>query len=126
MLRWLRHLTVALILGLSVYIGLGNTDDITNTITIWQRIVGVAATAYAILAVAAFVGYARRARWLGPVLWIWAALVVFTSVLASLVYGATGGASVLVLLASAVLPALTIWAARGRARATSLTQEQAL
>ena len=120
MLRWLRHLTVALILGLSVYIGFGNTDDITNTITVWQRLVGVTATAYAILAVAAFVGYARCARWLGPVLWIWAALVVFTSVLASLVYGATGGASVLVLLASAVLPALAIWASWGRARENRL------
>jgi hypothetical protein len=115
-LRWLRHLTVAGILGLSVYIGLGNTHDITNTITIWQRLVGVTATAYAILAMAAFVGYARCARWLDPVLWIWAALVVFTSVLASLVYGATGGASLLVLLASAVLPALTIRASRGRGR----------
>ena len=120
MLRCLRHLTVTLILGLSVYIGFGNTDDITNTITTWQRLVGVTATAYAILAVAAFVGYARCARWLVPVLWIWAALVVFTSVLASLVYGATGGASVLVLLASAVLPALTIWSSWGRVRENRL------
>ena len=116
MVRWLRHVTVALILGLSVYIGFGNTDDITNTITIWQRLVGVTATLYAILAVAAFVGYARCARWLGPVLWIWAVLVVFTSVVAALTYGATGGTSVLVLLGSAVLPALTIWASWGRAR----------
>ena len=116
MLSWLRHFTVASILGLSVYIGFDNTDDITNTITIWQRLVGVTATVYAILAVFAFVGYVRRARWLRPVLWIWAALVIFTSVLASLVYGATGGASVLVLLASAVLPALTIWASWGRAQ----------
>jgi hypothetical protein len=115
-LRWLRHITVAVILGVSAYIGFGNTDDITNTITIWQRLVGVTATAYAILAVAAFVGYARCARWLGPVLWVWGALLVFTSVLASLVYGATGGANVLVLLASAVLPALTLWASWGRAR----------
>jgi hypothetical protein len=114
--RWLRHLTVASILGLSVYIGLGNTDDITNTINLPQRLVGVTATAYAILALVALGGYARSARWLGPVLWTWAVLVVFTSVLAALVYGATGGASVPVLLASAVLPALTIWAARGRAR----------
>ena len=120
MLRWLRHLTVAVILGLSAYIGFGNTDDITNTITIWQRLVGVTATAYAILALAALVGYARCARWLGPVLWVWAALVVFTSVLASLVYGATSGANVLVLLASAVLPALTIWASWGRARENRL------
>ena len=120
MVRWLRHLTVTSILGLSAYIGFGNTDDITNTITMWQRLVGVTATAYAILAVAAFVGYARCARWLGPVLWIWAALVVFTSVLASLVYGATGGSSVLVLLASAVLPALTIWASWGRLRESRL------
>jgi hypothetical protein len=66
--------------------------------------------------VVAFVGYTRRARWLGPALWIWAILVVFTSVLASLVYGATGGSSILVLLASAVLPALTLWASWGRAR----------
>ena len=116
MLRWLRHLTVTLILGLSVYIGFGNTDDITSTITVWQRMVGVTATVYALLAFAAFVGYARCARWLGPVLWIWAALVVFTSVLAALVYGATGATSVLVLIASAVLPALTIWTSRGRAR----------
>ena len=115
MLRWLRHLTVAVVLGLSAYIGFGNTHDITNTITLWQRLVGVTATAYAILAVAAFVGYARRARWLRPVLWIWAALVVFTSGLASLAYGTTGGANVVVLLASAVLPALTLWASRGRA-----------
>ena len=118
MLRWLRHLTVAVILGLSAYIGFGNTHDITNTITVWQRLVGVTATAYAILAVAAFVGYARRARWLRPLLWIWAALVVFTSGLAALVYGATGGSSLLVLLASAVLPALTLWASRGRTRAS--------
>ena len=116
MLRWLRHLTVAVVLGLSAYIGFGNTHDITNTITLWQRLVGVTATAYAILAVAAFVGYARRARWLRPVLWIWAALVVFTSGLAALVYGATGGANVVVLLTSAVLPALTLWVARGRSR----------
>ena len=115
MLRWLRHLTVAVILGLSVYIGFGNTDDITSTITTWQRLVGVTATAYAILAVVAFVGYARCTRWLGPVLWTWAVLVLFTSVLASLIYGATGGASVLVLMASAVLPALVIWASWGRA-----------
>ena len=40
MLRWLRHLTVTLILALSVYIGFGNTDDITNTITTWQRLAG--------------------------------------------------------------------------------------
>jgi len=119
-LRWLRHLTVAMILGLSAYIGFGNTDDITNTITVWQRLVGVTATAYAILSVAAFVGYARCARWLGSVLWIWAALVVFTSVLASLVYGATGGANVLVLLASAVLPAVAIWASWGRTRTNRL------
>ena len=59
-------------------------------------------------------------RWLVRVLWIWAALVVFTSVVASLVYGATGGASVLVLLASAVLPALTIWLSRGRFRENRL------
>lgn len=120
MLRWLRHLTVTLILALSVYIGFGNTDDITNTITTWQRLVGATATAYAILAVAACVGYVRCARWLGPVLGIWAALVVFTSVVASLVYGATGGASVLVLLASAVLPALTLWAAWERVRESRL------
>ena len=61
MLRRLRHLTVALILGLSVYIGFGNTDDITNTVTIWQRLVGVTATAYAILAVAAGLPGARAA-----------------------------------------------------------------
>ena len=46
MLRWLRNATVVFVLLLSVYIGFGNTDDITNTITIWQRLVGVAATAW--------------------------------------------------------------------------------
>lgn len=102
------------------YIGFGNTHDITNTITIWQRLVGVTATVYAGLAVVAFAGYARRARWLGAVLWIWGALVVFTSFMASLVYGTRGGANVLVLLATAVLPALTIWASRGRARGSGL------
>jgi hypothetical protein len=113
---WIRHATVALILILSVYIGFGNTDDITNTVTVWQRLVGSAATAYGIAALAAMVGYVRRSLWLRPVLWIWASLVVFTSVLAALVYGATGGSSLLVVVASAVLPGLALWAAAGRAQ----------
>ena len=103
-------------LALSVYIGFGNTDDITHTVTVWQRLVGVTATAYAILALVTLAGYAVRARWLGALLWVWAILVVGTSGLAALVYGATGGSSLLVLAASAVLPALVLWVSRGRAR----------
>ena len=116
-MRWLKHLTVMGVLALSVYIGFDNTDDITNTITVWQRLVGVTATAYAVLALIALAGYALRARWLTIVLWVWAFLVVFTSGLATLVYGATGGSSLLVVALSAVLPALVLWLARGRARA---------
>ena len=113
-LRWAKHVVVVGVLALSVYVGFGNTDDITNTITVWQRLVGAAATAYALLALAALVGYWRRARWLDIVLWTWAGLVVFTSALAALVYGATGGSSILVVAASVVLPALVLWAARGQ------------
>ena len=50
------------------------------------------------------------------VLWVWAFLVIFTSALAALVYGATGGSSLLVVAASAVLPALVMLAAHGRVR----------
>jgi hypothetical protein len=119
MFRWLRHATVVSVLGLSVYIGFDNTDDITNTVTLWQRLVGVTATAYAILALVAVAAYCQRKRWLGAVLWFWAVLVTFTSGLAALVYGATGGSSLAVLAASAGLPALVLWAAHGRARAPS-------
>ena len=115
MLRWAKHVLVASVLALSVYIGFGNTDDITNTITIWQRLVGVTATTYALLALAALVGYWLRARWLSSLLWVWACLVMLTSAVAALVYGATGGSSIMVVVASAVLPALVLWAARGRA-----------
>ena len=114
MLRWLKHVLVICVLLLSVYIGLGNTDDITNTITVWQRLVGVLATAYALLALVALVGYWMRTPWLSTVLWVWACLVIVTSVLAALVSGATGGSSLLVVAASAVLPALVLWAAHGR------------
>ena len=113
-LRWLEHATVILILALSVYIGYDNTDDITNTVTIWQRLVGVTATVYATLGLVALVGYWRRAWWLHGMLWVWAFLVVFTSALAAWVYGATGGSSLVVVAASAVLPALVLWAAHGR------------
>ena len=119
MLRQLKHATVILVLALSVYIGYGNTDDITHTITIWQRLVGVTATMYATLALGAVVGYWRRAWWLRGVLWVWAFLVIFTSAVAAWVYGATGGSSVLVVAASAVLPALVLWAAHGRAQSPS-------
>lgn len=115
MLQWPRHVLVVGILTLSGYIGFGNTDDITNTITVSQRLVGVTATAYALLALVALVGYWRRSRWLSAVLWVWACLIIFTSVLAALVYGATDGSSLLVVAASAVLPALVLWAAHGRA-----------
>ena len=115
MLRWLRHLLVVGVLTLSAYIGFGNADDITNTITIWQRLVGVMATAYALLALGALVGYRLRAPWLHPVLWVWGCLVALTSAVAALVYGASGGSGVLVVAASAVLPALVLWAAHGRA-----------
>ena len=114
MVRWLKHATVILILALSVYIGYDNTDDITNTVTIWQRLVGITATIYATLGLVALVGYWRRAWWLHGVLWVWAFLVVFTSALAALVYGATGGASLVVVAASAVLPALVLWAVHAR------------
>jgi hypothetical protein len=115
-LRWLKHATVILVLALSVYIGYDNTDDIANTITIWQRLVGVTAAIYATLGLVAFVGYWLRAWWLHGVLWVWAFLVIFTSALAASVYGATGGSSLLVVAASAVLPAPVMWAAHGRVR----------
>ena len=115
MFRWLRHATVVSVLALSVYIGFDNTDDITNTVTLWQRLVGVTATLYALLALVAVAAYWQRKRWLGAALWVWAILVVFTSGLAALEYGATGGSSLAVLVASAALPALVLWAAHGRA-----------
>ena len=114
----LKHATVVLVLVLSIYIGYDNTDDITNTITIWQRLVGVTATMYATLGVVALVGYWRRTWWLRSVIWLWAFLVVFTSALAAVVYGATGGSSLVVVAASAVLPGLVLWAASGRAAQT--------
>ena len=117
MLRWIKHATVILVLALSVYVGFDNTDDITNTITLWQRLVGVTATVYAILGVLALFGYWFRAWWLTRVLWVWAFLVIFTSALAALVYGATGGSSSLVVAASAVFPVLVLWAAHGRVQA---------
>ena len=118
--HWLRHVTVVSVLALSVYIGFGNTDDITNTVTFWQRLVGVTATLYALLALVTLVAYWRRTRWLGVALRVWALLVVLTSGLAALVYGATGGSGLAVLAASAGLPALVLWAAHGRARARLL------
>lgn len=125
MLRWLRHVLVVCVLTLSVYIGFGNTDDIANTVTVWQRLVGVMATAYALLALVALLGYWLRAPWLNAVLWVWGCLIILTSALAALVYGATGGSSFLVVAASAVLPALVLWAARGRAIKPSHTGSRA-
>jgi hypothetical protein len=113
-MRWLRHLTVISNLGLSIYIGFGNTDDITNTITIWQRLIGILATLYAMLAIASLVGYWRISAWLRPILLAWALLVVATSGLAAVVYGASGGSSMVVVALSAVLPALVLWAAHHR------------
>jgi len=43
-LPWVKHATEFLVLALSAYVGFGNTDDIANTITVWQRLVGVTAT----------------------------------------------------------------------------------
>ena len=118
-LLWVKHATVILVLALSVYVGFSNTDDVTNTITIWQRLVGVTATLYAVLGLVALFGYWFRAWWLSRLLWVWAFLVIFTSALAALVYGATGGSSSLVVAASAVVPVLVVWAAHGRVRARS-------
>ena len=70
MLHWLRHVVVVCVLTLSVYIGLGNSDDITSTITVWQHLVGVMATTYALLALVALVGYGLRTPWLSAVLWV--------------------------------------------------------
>lgn len=123
-MRWLKHLMAASILGLSIYIGFGNTDDITNTITLGQRLVGVLATAYALLAIPALLGYWRLARWLWPLLWVWALLVIATSGLASVVYGASGGSSLLVVAASAVLPAIVLWAAHDRLRPLGSARRQ--
>ena len=107
-----------LILAISVYFGFGNTSDILNTATIAQKLVGVTATAYAIAALGCLEGLRRSAHWLYPLVVTWAALIVATALLATLVYSqdVTMTANVAIVGACVMLVAPVVAWARARAR----------
>ena len=104
-LQHLATVVVIVVLLASVYFGLSNAKDILNTITVWQRLVGITATAYAITAVVALYALWRRRHWLARCLEVWAVLIVLTAALAAAVYGQTLWPTLLVTLVAALIVA---------------------
>ena len=117
-------LVVALLLA-SVYLGFSNADDIVNTITVWQRLVGITATAYAIAALVALYGLWRRRRWLARCLEVWAFLVVFTAALAAGVYGQRLWPTIVGTLVSALVVAPVVMYGRRRVKSLEVTSDHA-
>ena len=107
---------VVLVLAASVYLGLSNADDVLNTITVWQRLVGVTAATYGLTAIVALYAVWARRSWLVRCLLIWAILVVFTATLAAAAYGQALGSSLLVALVSAAIVTPVVLYGRRRVR----------
>ena len=122
----MKHVATALVVVLllaSVYFGLANADDIANTITIGQRLVGISAAAYGIVALFALYALWRRRLWLALCLTVWACLVALTGTLATAVYGdspwATASAA---LLTTLIVAPVVVYGWRRRARIQSTNQ----
>lgn len=115
-----RHLATAfvtLMLGAGVYLGFENGPrDIANTVTFPQKLVGVLVTGYGVVGMAAVFGFWGRHRWSIATLWVWAALVASAATLASLVYGSSLWAGLLVAVLSSALVLLVVWVGIWRLR----------
>jgi hypothetical protein len=108
------------ILALSVYLGFGNASDVVNTATIPQKLVGVTATAYALVALVCLEGIRRSARWLFSVALVWATLIVVTGALASAVYAASSVVKFVAMIVSILIVAPVVVWARERANPQSV------
>jgi peptidoglycan/LPS O-acetylase OafA/YrhL len=118
-MQYLATGVVIAVLLASVYFGFSNAKDIVDTITVWQRLVGITATAYAITAVVALYGLWRRRHWLARCLEVWAVLVVFTAALAAVVYGQTRWSTILVMLVAALIVGPVVVYGRRHSRTVS-------
>jgi hypothetical protein len=107
---------VVLVLSASIYLGLSNADDVLNTITVWQRLVGITATTYGLTAIVALYAVWARRAWLVRALLIWAVLVVFTATLAAAAYGQAAWSGLLVALVSAAVVTPVVLYGRRRVR----------
>ena len=118
-MQYLATAVVIVVLLASVYFGLSNAKDIVNTITIWQRLVGVTASAYAVTAAAALYALWRQRHWLARCLEVWAVLVICTVVLAAVVYGQRLWPTILVTLVAALIVAPVVVYGRRHSRHVS-------
>jgi hypothetical protein len=105
-----------LVLLLSAWLGLANYRDILHTTTLAQRMVGVTACAYGLTALVAVYALLRGRKWLARLLLLWAALVVTTAVLATIVYDNQLRANIVVLVVSTLLVSPVVWYGKARSR----------
>lgn len=112
--RALRDIYVTVLLGGAMYVGPANADDILNTIALSQRTVGVTATLSGIVAAFTLYAYWRRRTWAVPISTLWAILVTFTAVLATIVYGGDLLSAVIAFLVAGLIAASMVLACRSR------------
>jgi hypothetical protein len=105
-------IVVSLLLAASVYLGLSNMSDITDTTSFGERLVGVTATAYGVMGAVALVAVLLRKPWLRPVVLVWAFLIVTTAVAATTVYGDSLLSSLVAGAITLLLAAPVVWYAR--------------